>query len=96
MSEKETAYFKGEGGVVWPMTLPLPEVMGDKVTRGQMRRVNADGTPYSDPAESPAVPPAQSAPKVDWVGYAVRVGGMDLDTAEAMTKADLVDAFGRE
>ncbi len=37
--------------------------------------------------------PSKQAPKSDWVAYAVGQG-MDYDTANAMTKADLVAQYG--
>jgi hypothetical protein len=102
----DTAHYRGEGGAVFEMALPLPEVMQDKVTKGYLRRVNADGTPYVAPAETGSggsdltdgIPPrpAQSAQKAEWVGYAVLVGGMKPDDAEAMTKQDLIERFGKD
>lgn len=100
----ETAFYRGEGGVVWEMDLPLSEVMQEKVVKGTLRRVDADGMPYveaSEPDEGGSdltngVPPRppQSAGKAEWVGYAVLVGEMTVDDADAMTKADLIDKFG--
>lgn len=100
----ETAYYRGEGGSVFRMDLPLPEIMAEKVTKGYLRRVNADGSPYRDPdteqatgdGDKPPPRPAQSANKAEWVGYAVLVGGMTPDDAEAMTKQDLIDRFGSD
>lgn len=37
--------------------------------------------------------PAKTAPKADWVDYAVSQG-FDQDEVEAMTKQELVDQFG--
>lgn len=97
MAEKETAFFRGEGGCVIEMDLPLPEVMADKVTRGTLRRVNGDGSPFVDHSEGSdltnGVPPrpAVNASKADWVGYAVLVLGMNADDAEAATKQDLIE-----
>nr|WP_109746860.1 hypothetical protein [Salinispora mooreana] len=39
-------------------------------------------------------PPAPSAVKAEWVGYAVRVHDAGPDEAEAMTKTDLIDRYG--
>ncbi|WP_067470007.1 hypothetical protein [Actinomadura macra] len=93
----EVGYFRGEGGGVWPMDLPLDEVMAEKVTKGYLVRVNADGSPYAEPD---AEPPPQSAVKAEWVGYAVRHPDesrrMSPDDAEALTKADLIERFGRD
>ncbi|MCK9896964.1 hypothetical protein [Frankia sp. AgB32] len=38
--------------------------------------------------------PHRSAPKPEWVGYAVKVHQVRPDDAEAMTKQDLIDRFG--
>lgn len=110
-ADEEFGYFRGEGGSVWRMSLPLPEVMEEKLTKGYLQRVNEDGTPYSadggahgvlpkpgehnppDDGELPE-PPARTASKAEWVGYAVHVGGMAPDDADAMTKADLIEEFG--
>lgn len=105
MAAKETAFFRGEGGAVIEMDLPLGEVMQDKVTRGTLRRVNEDGTPYREPAEEgaeevveePQVPrPAVNASKAEWVGYAVEALGMNADDAEAATKQDLIDLANQQ
>jgi len=81
-------HYLGEGGQVITFDLPLPEAMQQKVTRGQLRRVNADGSPFTEPSE--AKRPGKNASKDDWVGYAVSQG-MDLDEVDAMTKADLIE-----
>lgn len=92
----ETIHVRGEGGSVIPMDLPLPEGVAERLAKGLLRRVNPDGSPYREPAAEPEGPPPQNAPKADWVGYAVRAGGLSAEEAEAMTKADLVEMFGRE
>lgn len=89
-------FVKGAGGLVITMDLPLHEAIADQLTRGHIRRVNEDGSPYVEPAAEPPARPATSAAKAEWVGYAVRVGGMTPDDAEAMTKADLIERFGKE
>lgn len=108
MSEANVGYFLGEGGVQWTFDLPLTEVLQEKLTKGYLRRVNEDGTPYVEPVEAveatgddndpppPPVelPPAASATKAEWVGYAVRVGQMEPGDAEGLTKQDLIDKFG--
>lgn len=95
----ETQYFLGEGGVVWAHDLPLSEPIAEKVTKGYLRRVHSDGSPWTDeqgkpPATEPR--PAVNAPKADWVGYAVRSHGVEPDEADGMTKADLVEKYGRD
>lgn len=105
MGGQETGHFLGEGGVIWEMALPLPEVMQDKVTKGYLRRVNPDGSPYVEPVEGDEPPPepkppAQSASKAEWVGWAVdhpdESRRLSPDDAEALTKADLIEKFGKD
>lgn len=101
---QETGWFRGEGGSVWQMDLPLSEDLRTQLTKGYLTRVNEDGSTYADAvpaAEEVAAPaptvvpmPNLSAPKAAWVGYAVRVGGLTPDDAEAMTRTDLIDKFG--
>lgn len=95
MAEVESAWFRGEGGGIHRMDLPLPEAIADQVTKGYLVRVNADGSPYEPEAAEAEVPPPQSAAKAVWVGYAVRVHGARPDDAEAMTKQDLIEAFSK-
>jgi hypothetical protein len=40
--------------------------------------------------------PAQSATKGDWVDYAVSVGELSREDAEAMTKAQLIETYGTD
>ncbi|WP_018219199.1 hypothetical protein [Salinispora vitiensis] len=65
---QQTGHFKGEGGVIWEMALPLPETQADKVTKGYLRRVNADGSPYTPP-------PADGQPESSGQRPAVLPGG---------------------
>lgn len=95
----ETVFILGEGGGVFEMSLPLSEAIADRLAKGYLRRVQADGSPYVEsdrPAGVPALPesrPALNAVKADWVGWAV-VQGLTPDDAEALTKADLIERFG--
>jgi hypothetical protein len=93
MGDKPTGFFRGEGGAVFEMDLPLPEPMEYQLTRGQLRRVNADGTTWAAEPERTGPPPV-GAPKVEWVGWAVSQGAT-LDDADAMTKNDLVEKYGK-
>lgn len=98
----ESAFFRGEGGAVWEMDLPLSEDMQVQLIKGRLLRVNRDGSAYTDPAtdasggSEPEVeqPPAQNAPKAAWIGYVHRVHGLPLDEAEALTKNDLMELAG--
>jgi hypothetical protein len=103
----ESMYVRGEGGQIIKMDLPLPEPIADRLTKGLLRRVNSDGSPYTGSASAAPVAdtggqgsaltggrtlrPAAGARKAEWVGWAVGVHGMDPERAEAMTKQDLVD-----
>lgn len=100
----DTGHFKGAGNVIWELALPLNEVMQEQFTKGYLRRVNADGSPYAEPAEEPEgeqpeqaeSPPAANASKAHWVGYAHRVHDVSIDDAEAMTKNDLMELYGSQ
>lgn len=87
----DTIHVLGEGGVVFEMALPLDRHIESRLTRGHLRRVNADGSDYS---EAPATRPALNAPKGEWIGWAVRHGAKP-DDAEALTKADLIEQYGQ-
>lgn len=94
----ETIYVRGEGGGIHAMDLPLPEPIMDRLTKGLLRRVNEDGTPYVEREDDgvPTLPteqPVKTAPKAEWVGWAVSQGA-DPEDAEGMTKADLVELYG--
>ncbi|MBP2331232.1 hypothetical protein JOF56_011617 [Kibdelosporangium banguiense] len=53
----ETIHLRGEGGYVHAFDLPLPDAIGDRVSRGEIVRVNKDGSPYVEaPAEKPLTP----------------------------------------
>ncbi|MFJ9748876.1 hypothetical protein [Streptomyces chartreusis] len=98
----ETIHVRGEGGAIIAMDLPLPEPIAKRLERGQLARVNADGSPHYGapaPASAPArgsaltegdVPrPNARAGKDDWVLWAVAVHALPEAEAEAMTKAQL-------
>jgi hypothetical protein len=101
----DTGHFKGAGNVIWELALPLNEVMQEQLTKGYLRRVNEDGSPYAEPAEGREgeqrpeqveAPPAANASKAHWVGYAHRVHDVSIDDAEAMTKNDLMELYGSQ
>lgn len=94
----EVGLFRSESNQLIHMDLPLPEHMADKVAKGQLVRLNDDGTTYSGEAAGPAdgappSKPAPSSPKGEWVGWAVSCGA-DPEEAAASTKQDLIDAYG--
>lgn len=99
----ETAWFRGEGGGEWEMSLPLPEHQQQKADRGALTRITGPGgTEWREPAEQPTAAtetpsvvmskPPVNAGKDVWVAWAVHCGA-DPVAAEAMTKAALVDAY---
>jgi hypothetical protein len=94
-----TVFIQGEGGGIFELSLPLHETIVDKLERGHVRRVQADGSPYEEserPDGVPALPdsrPNVNAQKAEWIGWAV-VNGLTPDDAEALTKADLIEQFG--
>jgi hypothetical protein len=92
-------HVRGEGGSVFRLALPLHESIEDRLARGHLTRVNEDGSAWTgdtDPAvpSLPAERPAQAAAKAEWVGWAVAQGA-NPDDAEGMTKADLIDRYGK-
>jgi hypothetical protein len=99
MADAQTVFILGEGGGIFELSLPLHEAIADKLARGHLRRVQADGTPYEESARPDGVPtlpesrPNVNAQKVEWIGWAV-ANGMKPDDAEALTKADLIERFG--
>jgi len=93
----KTVHILGEGGTIFPMTLPLSEPIEDRLLKGYLKRVNADGTPYRETTER--VMPAPYASKAEWVGWAVHVSKdtatpLSPDDAEALTKTDLIEQYG--
>ena len=94
---EESGYFRGAGGVIWEMRLPLSGDMADQLTKGYLSRVNEDGTPYvpaGAASPEPEGPPGANASKAQWVGFAHRVHGISIDEAEALTKNDLMELHG--
>lgn len=103
----ETIHVRGEGGQIIEMGLPLPEPIADRLTKGLLRQVNADGSPHSGAAvewtdlagqergsaltEGRTPRPDKTARKAEWVGWAVGVHGLDPEKADGMTKGDLME-----
>ena len=59
----QTAFFKGDGGAVFEMDLPLTGDMAKRAARGELRRVNPDGSRLEEPDEE-----APASPVVDQAG----------------------------
>lgn len=86
-----TVHILGEGGGIFEMTLPLSEPIADRLHKGYLKRVNADGTPYVEKVAKRK--PYANESKADWVSWAVH-SGMKPDDADALTKTDLIEKFG--
>lgn len=97
-----TVHIRGEGGSIFELDVPLHETIEEKLLKGLVQRVNADGSIYTASAGKgdvvvPGLPtqrPANSAVKAEWVGWAVAQGA-SVEDAAALTKADLVERFGQ-
>lgn len=94
----ETGFFKGAGGGIFELPLPLADNFEYQLVRGQLARVNEDGSPYEahgamDLTAGEIRVPGKNAAKNEWVGYAVSQG-MTVDDADALSKADLIERFG--
>ncbi|MBD0838790.1 hypothetical protein [Streptomyces sp. TRM68416] len=96
----ETIHVRGEGGAVFTMDLPLPEAIAERLERGHLVRVNADGSAYygvpapalvqgSALTEGLVPRPGGRASKADWVLWAMSAHALPEETAEAMTLAAL-------
>ncbi|WP_242882591.1 hypothetical protein [Actinomadura litoris] len=94
-SDTETGWFRGTGGALWRIALPLNEDMAAALAIGQLVRVNHDGTPYTAPATAaPTEPPSVRDSKRDWMEWAVACGA-DPEQVAAATKQDLIDTYGK-
>lgn len=54
----QTIHVRGEGGSIIPMDLPLPDAIAQRMAKGYLQRVNADGTPYTGLHEAAPTTPA--------------------------------------
>jgi len=93
----QTAHFKGEGGHMWEMDLPLREQHARDEKEGRLVRVNPDGSSLAEPAEEPAAQeppkkPNKASSKADWVTWAAHQGA-GQEEAESLTLAALIERF---
>lgn len=98
----ETAHFKGEGGHVWEMDLPLSEHHAREEQEGRLVRVNPDGSALAEPATEPETPepvttepptkPNKASLKADWVAWAVHQGETP-EEAEGQTREALIERY---
>lgn len=94
----------GENGTLNLFDVPLPPGIAHRLERGDLTRVNEDGSPWSPepkvpgdgplPDGAPALP-KRSASQKTWADFAVSQG-MDEAKAAAMTRDDLVAEFTGE
>ena len=93
--ERDYGYFRGEGGTVFRLDLPVHETIAERIAKKEIHRVNEDGTPFveAEPEAAPASAPPSSAPKAAWVAWAVSQGA-DQAAVEAMTKLNLIGEYG--
>jgi hypothetical protein len=89
--DREVIHVRGEGGVVYEMTLPLQRHIEDRLTKGYLKRVNPDGSDWTEGPE--LTKPPVNASKAEWVGWAVHQGA-DIEKVEALTKTDLIEKYG--
>jgi hypothetical protein len=52
----DSIHVLGEGGSVFKMDLPLPEPIAQWLAKGELRRVNSDGSSYQEPVPEESVP----------------------------------------
>ncbi len=98
-------WFLGENGALHVHDLPLPEGLQHRLDRGDLVRVNEDGTPWTgddDPDELVDVPPPDAPPlpkltahRRTWIDFAISQG-MDREQANNLSKAELVGALASE
>lgn len=94
----KTIFIEGEEGAIFELAPnAVTQFIADRLARGFLKRVNADGTPYREKTER--VQPAPYASKGEWVGWAVHISQstdspITPDDAEALTKQDLIELYG--
>lgn len=100
----EQMWIRGENGMLHLFDLPLPSGIESRLDRGDLTRVNEDGSPWQEPGfveeeppygdlppDAPALP-KRAENRATWTEFAVSQG-MDRETANSMTKAELIEAF---
>lgn len=97
-------WIRGENGALHCMDVPLPPGIESRLNRGDLVRVNEDGTPWVEPGEEAVEPPRGDMPpdapplpkrtenRAAWTEFAVSQG-MDRAQAASMTKAELIEQF---
>lgn len=104
MSTPELIYLR-DGGTVCSFSAPLPHHVAARLDKGDLVRVNPDGSAWLQPGEpetadkplpdgAPALP-KRTASRAVWQQFAVSQG-MDHDEAARMTKAELIAKFTKD
>jgi hypothetical protein len=94
----ETIHIRGEEGAIFALApSAVTQFIADRLAKGYLTRVNADGTPYQE--DTVRVQPPPYASKAEWVGWAVHASQstdtpITPDDADALTKADLIELYG--
>jgi hypothetical protein len=94
----ETIHILGEEGARFDLApSAVTQFIADRLQKGFLKRVNADGTPFVEKTER--VQPADYAPKGEWVGWAVHISQstdspISPEDASALTKQDLIELYG--
>lgn len=73
-----------------------PGVLTEVDPEEQARAKRARQQPPTPPPAEPPEPPAVNAAKADWVEFAAEHGGLTKADAEALTKDQLVERFGKK
>lgn len=97
-------WIRGENGVVHVMDVPLPLGVQHRLDKGDLTRVNPDGSPWATPGiveveppygdlppDAPPLPKRSEGRQV-WQKFAVSQG-IDPEAASSMSKADLISAL---
>lgn len=94
----ETIFIEGEEGAIFELApSAINQFIADRLSKGYLKRVNADGTPFVEKVER--AQPAPYASKGEWVGWAVHVSQstdspITPDDASALSKQDLIELYG--
>jgi hypothetical protein len=60
VEDEEIVFMRGLSGVIWAMSLPLPEAIADQAAKGELVQVNEDGTPWEPSDDDPELSPENS------------------------------------
>lgn len=92
-NDTEFRYYRGEGGVVWELELPLTPEMADQVRQGKLVEVPKPEDVGDDtPRRVAGNEPAPHEPKSVWVEWAI-AHGMSHAEAQNLSRNDLVEKF---